>query len=273
MSELAKNPGMLASNKLKQLEQEIAATRQKLQACRKKPFQKLQEPVDDRYLVNLVKHIQAKNYAQIDYSEPEFTRYLFAALRLGKITQDEMLTAKLMYESLIAFNQGKVPENSQAQFSRFNLGDEQGPYDPSQDIPYWTPENSEKLQASNEDKQYYTINLPHQVAVKYLFQCLQDEKISEQLGRYLLAYINSKKCSQQQKDKAIAAVCAFNSSDNDQDVRKRKANYLQQFIRQHESEDVNYFIDNTGYPNMLDEEVPEYISQLADSMFMASFDR
>ena len=270
--ELAKSPQTITDAELEQLEKDIVDTRHKLHACRKKSFRKLQEPEEQSYLGELVRSIKDKNYEQIDYSEPEFTRYLFAALRKDLINHEEMLTAKLMYESLIAFNQGKVPANPQAQFSQFNLGDSDGPYDPSQDISYWTSENSQQLAASTGDKQYYTINLPHQVAVKYLYMRLQDMRISEQLGRYLIAYINSKSCRQSQKNKAIAAVNAFNGFNNES-VRKVNAKLLQKFIRQHEAESINLFLDDTDYSGMQESEIPEYVSQLADARFMKSFDR
>lgn len=150
----------------------------------------LYEPVNDQEKQQeTVEHIKNNRYDLIDYSHPDFTRHLFAILRSGLITKEEMLSAKLMYESLLSFNNGAIPENSATYFSRFNLNDENAPYRPDRDISYWDDEASEELddilsKVSDQNKfHYYTINLSREELVLFLFYKLNDDITHANLQR------------------------------------------------------------------------------------------
>lgn len=131
-------------------------------------MKKLREPArDEAFNRALLKNIKNYRYDLIDFAHENFTRHLFGALRAGLITQNELMTTKLMYDSLICFNKGKMPEKPAEHFGRYSLQD-RGPYNPYR-ISYWHQRESSKmshLQYSEYKKlHYYTINLPrHQVA-------------------------------------------------------------------------------------------------------------
>lgn len=150
-----------------------------LQAFFKNPKNKiprilLQEPTDNELFYQHIKqHITNNRYDLIDYTQTDFTRRLFGALRIGIITMHQMMTAKLMYESLICFHAGQMPKNPQACFRRYHLSDKKGPYQPARSMHLWNRQNEDELQTLehdavlNEQMHYYTFDIPLSLAVSY----------------------------------------------------------------------------------------------------------
>ncbi len=135
-------------------------------------------------------------YADIDYTHPHFIHHLFSALRKGDINMNEMLTAKLMYESLIAFNCGQLPVAEKIQFKEYKLSDINGPYNPS-DITYWGLEEEKKLQeklSNAEDNKkllYYIINFQRPQTALYLYYAIKNNQLDSKTLNILKNYLNS----------------------------------------------------------------------------------
>jgi hypothetical protein len=204
---------------------------------------KLREPLDDGFNRETAYFIKNSNYHLINYSQPDFTRHLFGALRLGLITSNEMMTAKLMYESLICFNKGKMPDNTQNQFQRYKLSDATGPYQPQRDISYWREAETTELKAAlssaeNDEKlSYYTINLQHHQVVGFIFIKLETTKINHEqptneFMNILKLYIDTLPLSDQEKCAANKMLSDFKDNGSTQK--------LQDFILKHEPKLKNF---------------------------------
>jgi hypothetical protein len=91
---------------------------------------------------------------------------------------NQFMTAKLMYESLFAFNLGKMPAEPARQFMKYALGDPDGPYQPNL-ISTWGEQETKTLherleQAAAADQyHYYAINLRHYQTVFFLYITLK----------------------------------------------------------------------------------------------------
>mgnify|MGYP003466126630 CR=1 FL=1 len=155
-------------------------------------FKPLSEPLNNEdFYEHLRLKVSENNYHEIDFNHRLFTQSLLGALRANAITMNQMLTIKLMYESLFCFNQGQMPENPVDHFKRFDLKD--GPYDPSLSISYWQPIHSQKLAQEDLHKlHYYTIDIPHHQAVLYLKHQLENPSqfpMNDDLIQLILRYL------------------------------------------------------------------------------------
>ncbi len=138
----------------------------------------IREPLNDGFNEDIEQKIRANQYALINFRHPDFTRHLFGALRRGMMSMNEMMTVKLMYESLFCFNKGQMPANPAAQFTKFHLTDPNGPYD-YHSISHWGEKEEKALSMklkephADEKHHYYTINLSHEQTVAYLYHTLE----------------------------------------------------------------------------------------------------
>ena len=123
------------------------------------------DPHFNRRTANLIKN---NRYDLIEYNKFDFTRCLFGALRQGDITMNELITAKLMFESLSCFNDGPMPKQPEKVFARYQLADPNGPYQ-YQSIYYGS--NKQHLDI-DERLHYYVIDLPRDQAVCFLYTAL-----------------------------------------------------------------------------------------------------
>ena len=150
--------------------------------------QKLMEPLDVASSQEIARSIKALRYEDLNFSLPEFTLHLFSALRANLITMNEMMTAKLMYESLESFKHSG--------FKRHVMGSSGSPYQPSNNIIIWGAKEDSALkneEASN--RLYYVFDLPRYMHAGFLYYYLEnvtqysDEEI-EKLKLMLRAYFN-----------------------------------------------------------------------------------
>ena len=158
---------------------------------------KINEPEDDGLYAHLTDKVKKGHYEEINFTHPDFIRRLYGCLRAEHITMTELLTIQLMYESLICFNFGKMPQNPRNYFSRHLLS-EIGPYTP-QSISYWGSREEEKLTHLLSDKSideplhYYTIPLPRHIALGFLFFELEEYSQDSHLESMFFHYLQSKK--------------------------------------------------------------------------------
>lgn len=115
----------------------------------------LTEPMNDDYLM-YAERISVGNYHDLNFKDPHFIRHIFKALRLSKISLNQMLMAHQIYDALEWLHdyRSTVP-----QLRRFNLLDPQSPYQASQ-ISYATPERIARFKGNlkKEDQWYYVVN-------------------------------------------------------------------------------------------------------------------
>ena len=133
-------------------------------------------PVDVEFQKTTQYCIKNHQYDRIPYAHPDFTRHLFATFHADLITMNEMITAKLMYESLICFNKGQIPDSPQ--FKKYRLSDEAGPFRPEKEIENWKELETNQLntmiaKANQDIYHYYTIDLPHHHIVGFLYFTLK----------------------------------------------------------------------------------------------------
>jgi hypothetical protein len=208
---------------------------------------KLEEPSDitpnDAFNTKLVQAIKNNQYHLIDYTYKDFTPRLLAALRLGLITMNQLLSVKLMYESLLCFNKGTMPDNPAEMFRRFKISDPKGPYQPAKDISYWTQAETEQLKAellkpgADEAHHYYTINLPHHQTVYFFYACLEDGIYNPHFINMFSAYIEGLPILPAEKNRAKYTLETYKNKPN----KANKSN-LQKFIRTHEPSVHNFLL-------------------------------
>ena len=129
--------------------------------------QKLLEPLDLAPSQQLARLIKELRYEDLNFSLPEFTLHLFSALRANLITMNEMMTAKLMYESLSCFKHKK--------FQRKMLTNSSESYHPSKTILSWGAKEEAELQdESARNRLYYTFELPRYVHAGFLYYALEN---------------------------------------------------------------------------------------------------
>lgn len=158
-------------------------------------------------------HMKTERYDLIDYAHPDFTRHLFAALRARVVSMNQMMTAKLMHDSLLCFHVGQMPAHPQSLFSRYTLIDPKGPYQPTS-IHYWGEDDSmelaERLRYSMAQNRYhyYTLNFPPRHLVLFLLYKLKhlQAPMYKRLQPILRDYITSRPCSQKDRQAALNAV-------------------------------------------------------------------
>lgn len=178
--------------------EQISEAETALQKARSISIEKMQyweEPAvfDERFKTQLVEAIEDNHYHLIDFKHEHFTECLLASLRLGHINMNQMMTAKLMYESLKCFNLGKIPDNPRECFTHYKISDASGPYQPQKDISHWRWKQGvqlrDELQLDTNKPHYYTINLPHHQAVLFLQASIKRESKSEKFIQILKNYL------------------------------------------------------------------------------------
>ena len=233
-------------------------------------MKKLEEPVDIDAEFNrvLLDAIKANQYHRIDFKHKDFTPCLFAALRLGLITMNQMMTTKLMYESLLSFNNGKMPENPSAIFHRFKLSDASSPYQPSKEITHWGKTESDKLhdklESSDAEKHhYYTIDLPRHQAIGFLYYGITEELKSPQFITILSTYIDRLNLTDEGKNALKADLAKYQANPGNEHNKQ----YLKALIELQEADlksflkveyDATYTIQNINLTS--DEFNREYMS-------------
>ena len=133
---------------------------------------RLPSPINALNSKKIAQNINDNQYEYINYNLPDFTYVLLDALRANLISMNGFITAKLMYESLIAFNGGVIPKNPRLYFKRHLLNDLEGPYQPDQLIEYWNFSHDKIILNYKEELVYYTIDLPYLTAVSVLYHQL-----------------------------------------------------------------------------------------------------
>ncbi|MCX7122951.1 MAG: hypothetical protein NTV32_04690 [Gammaproteobacteria bacterium] len=141
----------------------------------------VQEPIvtDENTVIRnaLCAKIKANQYNEMNFKQPEYKRFLLQALRLGEITENELLTAFLLYDGLLAFNKGVMPDDPQAGLQRFQLkvGPDRegaGPYNPEA-IEYADGERLRNLKdALKPEDHYYTIPFNRDQETLFFYEVL-----------------------------------------------------------------------------------------------------
>ena len=208
-------------------------------------FKYITEPKDDGFNEHIKRCVSTYRYGDINYAHPNFVRHLFAALRDGVINKNELLTVKLMYEALYAFNRGGIPEEHHGLFREFLLSDAAGPYQPYQDISYWGEDETKKLQQlfadceQNKKLRYYTINLPRsQIAALMLYQLHGLDPYNDMTYFVFKAYIKSLDISEKQKQEGLEIVRKI-------EIDRTNAELLAAYIVEHEGSKLAPYFLNT----------------------------
>ncbi|NDH09303.1 MAG: hypothetical protein EBY16_06770 [Gammaproteobacteria bacterium] len=221
----------------------VAELRKRYHEAKSQPIKamsRLEEPAfvveEDKFILKLTEAIGNNDYREIDYADKHFTQRLFAALRLGIITTNQMMTAKLMYESLICFNKGKLPENLGQFFQRFEFNSF-GPYEPFY-ISHWNDAESMQFELelarrkSVEAYHYYTIDLARHQAIGFLYYGIDRGIKKDHFTRLLDEYIYKLELRRDEKKSIRALITAYKDSPNDsQDEYKQR---LKDFILKQE---------------------------------------
>ncbi len=188
--------------------------------------QQLTEIPDDAFNQTIIDHIQHNQYEAIDYELNDFTRRLFAILRQGQISLNQMMTAKLLYEARLCFQNNVI--------RRFQLNDKKGPYQPSQEMGYWDADKSTMLTqllenpVESNNNYYYTIDLPNHYVSAFLYDSLDYSNRNIfvfALKLYIQTLPNNKK-----------ALSWIN------DLSPRNRGLLKAFIKQHEQPKTQSFV-------------------------------
>jgi hypothetical protein len=209
-----------------------------------KRIRALEEPddisLDDEFNQKLLEAIKSNQYHLIDFTQRDFPARLFAALRLKLITSNQLLTIKLMYESLICFNKGVMPESSGNKFKRFKLSDTTGPYQAAEAISYWNPQLTDMLQEQlalpqdDEAAHYYTTSMPKHQAVGFLYFAVENNINTPYFIKMLRAYCNSLPLSNDERNELPAKIDQYTA--NPQEIT-----YLKELIRKYEPRLRNFF--------------------------------
>lgn len=155
---------------------------------------------DDVFLENLQIKVKLGRYNEVDYQHIEFVQHLFLALRLGLINSNDLTTIKLMYDALIAFNEGKELIGDQsARFKRFILEIGGSPYDPNS-ISYMHEAARNNLQKLLDDDKknsihYYTIDLSSKQTDSFIDIFFTKKSFNPIKEKLLNAYIQQKNIS------------------------------------------------------------------------------
>ncbi len=153
---------------------------------------KIIEPENPEQIEQIVTHIKSNQYELIDYHNADFPLYLFAALRKQRITMNEMLTAKLLYESRVFFELDKIKS--------YHLDNKDGPYKPRDTIRYWTDKEDARLQALIQEHSditpiYYTMDFSYAMMVTILY-CTLTKRVGQfvlfQMREIFIRFIHSK---------------------------------------------------------------------------------
>jgi hypothetical protein len=262
-----------------------AARRQRYWASRDERYQlkqmnRLKEPSDitanDAFNTKLVQAIKNNQYHLIDYTYKDFTPRLFAALRLGLITMNQLLSVKLMYESLICFNKGKMPGDPIERFRRYKISDPSGPFQPSIDITHWGETETELLQSelqkpeADEALHYYTINVPRHQAIGFFYFSINIGTRRPQFINLFSSYIDKLHLGTEEKTKVLALLELYTNS-----VSNEGKEELKQFILTHEPKLNNFlrykydFISPQN-ENNLGLTYAEFSREQASTQFLAS---
>ena len=208
---------------------------------------KITDHMDEDFNHTLHEQIKNNRYDLLPYSHPNFTRCLFSALRSKIINMNELLTAKLMYDSLYFFNQGTIPNNPANQFTKFSIIDNTGPYQVSS-ISYWTTENTSELlyasskSATREKYHYYTINFNYNQALMFIFAKLNPKQlyVNDDLIKALNDYLALKPLSPAHKQYLSDKIIELNNRLHVENGVPLVAEQIRQFIKMIEPEFVDY---------------------------------
>jgi len=142
------------------------------------------------------KKIKSGQWLALDYKDPEFTRNIFKVLRLKKITLNEMVTAKLLYDAQIAFKiadpkeikQYKFIEEKSHEIVNTIIGKDikEPVYSPSS-IAYAKPNQIKGFyknlnSLSEGDQNYFIINFSRKQALILIYQILHDHHMKGYLN-------------------------------------------------------------------------------------------
>lgn len=140
-------------------------------------------------------HVQASNYHLIDFHHPDFVQHLFGAFYLSLLNMNDMISIKLIYDALLCFRRGQLPEKASQELKRYHIT--QGPFKP-ESIDYWFKKHSQALEqklleSSHPEKyHYYTLAMEATHIEFFLFECLKKNFIPPYFSKLLLAYIQQK---------------------------------------------------------------------------------
>jgi len=149
----------------------------------------------EEFNIALKSCVTRQQYHHIYYQFPNFTQYLFGAFKEGVVNMNEMMTIKLMYDALVFFNQGAIPEIPAYSFQRFLI--DQGPFQPSK-LSYWFAPQTEELEnilAQTEDKNfyhYYTIALNEHYTNLLVYELIAEEFQGAYIHTLLEIFIKQK---------------------------------------------------------------------------------
>lgn len=231
-------------------------------------FKHLIESIDDNFQEQTKILIKNNQYDHLNYSHPDFTRHLFAMLRIGIITMNELLTAKLMYDSLFCFNKDQIPSNPSQQFRRYQLSDPTGPYQPHEHIAYWDDEKTQHFQAvlnnpsiDQKTLHYYTIDLPRHQMVGLLYLHLSNYLDSTQ---FISKKFHSFSCNLLQKyAQTLESLTQLDTQSINEYIEVFQASpidaalNIQRFIIEHEAELATLLIEHPSQPINVDKQSRE----------------
>lgn len=146
------------------------------------------EPSDKNYLQH-IQPIKNGEYTALNFSDPDFVRNIYKALRLNLITKNQSLTAIQVFRAKEWLHDYT---HSSKQLSVYSYDDETGPYQLSE-INYSTKAQQKTFLRSleNEDKQYITINFPKIIELYLLLDLVLQENIliSKKINPTIIKFI------------------------------------------------------------------------------------
>lgn len=147
----------------------------------------LTEPYSEIKCREHVGHILNGNWLKLDFGDPQFTRTIYKALRLGLINTYQLATVTLLYDAIRFFQDN-------LNFTRINQYsfEEKGPYDPAT-ISYATPEKLAHFSCELKllpaaDRHYLTIDFP--IEHTLIFLMLGIERITFEEYDYSATFKN-----------------------------------------------------------------------------------
>lgn len=168
----------------------------------KSPLCFFHEASDDKYLEH-VKKIQEGRWWCLDFEDADFTRNINKALRLEKISTDDMALAKLLYDARIMYKKNTI--------NQYHLNDLQGPFDWKK-IVYATEnqiaafhESIRRLPAKNQ--YYFCIDFSYEQELLYFYIGLMKRSIYTENFRFLLKkFLMRLPLHQNDKERVISSI-------------------------------------------------------------------